>query len=112
MPAIPGHLQNSWSSILHLLCACYTCHEHGNTLQLYRADYMLVMELEGDNLAHKLHQQVNHVCISLLAPYKSLVYPQSTAAYNLGMRLLHGSHGNAERGVLFRAGGRHGPRSS
>lgn len=31
------------------------------------------MELEGDNLAHKLHQEVNRVCSSLLAPYRGLV---------------------------------------
>ena len=60
-------------STLHLLYKCYTCHEHGNTLQLCCADYMLVMELEGDNLAHKLHQEVNRVCSSLLAPYRGLV---------------------------------------
>ena len=93
---------------LHLLYACCTCHEHGNTLQACCADYMLVMELEGDNLAHKLHQQVNRICI---ASDRGLVYPLSRATYNDCMRLLHGCHGNAERGVLCRAGGHHGPRS-
>ena len=50
-------------------------------LQARCADYMLVMELEGDNLAHKLHQQVDRICISLLAPYRALVYLQSRATW-------------------------------
>ena len=69
------------------------------------------MELEGDNLAHKLHQQVHRLRISLLAPNRGLVYPQSIATHNLCMRLSHWSHGSAEHGVLCRAGGHHGPRS-
>ena len=38
------------------------------------------MELEGDNLAHKLHQQVNRICI---ASNRGLGYLQSRGTYNL-----------------------------
>ena len=54
------------SAFYRLLYACNTSHEICKKVQVCFADYMLVMELEGDNVAHKLHQQVKCIHYSCL----------------------------------------------
>ena len=44
------------------LVNCLTVESLAKDCALSRADYMLVMALEGENVAHKLHQEVSFHC--------------------------------------------------